>query len=411
MVYSYGYRQINPTKSVAYTNFTGNMDFEFSTNQLEYLDFLETYAQVRVRIEQNASNIAAAGSCLTPVPVANAHDFIPFLAKNAMSSLFSNGNMYINDKIVSTVTEIPSADTLIRSTFETREIMSSIDSTNPINPQGVEDTMIKGGVNYKKYVAVGVQDFTQPCPYSGRNKYAWDNMGPFKYYKENVCTFTLPFPLFSFAGLNTEGLPPGNKIKLSLYSSPYFHTNLIQANRPFSGTTPIQTIAQLTASNGALPANTIGVAVIDMFLQVRMVTKANPLTDVKLLKIRQIQAQTHTISSRSEQFPLSVPIRNLKYILATFLHSTRYGLNNSPSDFSDGVTATGSAVTIGAATCFNLVRFQYHGKSYPNNDYNVINTNKLICGGTGNPATCGDYSMELYRLLAEVVGNANTFNL
>ena len=175
MVYSYGYLQINPTKPVAYTNFTGNIDFEFSTNQLEYLDFLETYAQVRVRIEQNASNIAAAGSCLTPVPVANAHDFIPFLAKNAMSSLFSNGNMYINDKIVSTVTEIPSADTLIRSTFETREIMSSIDSTNPINPQGVEDTMIKGGVNYETYGAVGVQDFIQPCPYSGRNKYAWDN--------------------------------------------------------------------------------------------------------------------------------------------------------------------------------------------------------------------------------------------
>ena len=78
MVYSYGYLQINPTKPVAYTNFTGNIDFEFSTNQLEYLDFLEIYAQVRVRIEQNATGVVAAGSCLTPVPVANAYDFIPF---------------------------------------------------------------------------------------------------------------------------------------------------------------------------------------------------------------------------------------------------------------------------------------------------------------------------------------------
>ena len=81
-------------------------------------------------------------------------------------------------------------------------------------------------------------------------------------------------------------------------------------------------------------------------------------------------------------------------------------MNASPSDFSDGVDATGASVSIGAATCFNLVRFQYHGKSYPTNDYNIMNTNKLICGGDGVAAHCGDSSMELYRLLADVVGNA-----
>ena len=105
MVYSYGYRQINPTKTVSYTNFTGNVDFEFSTNQLEYLDLLETYAQVRLRIEQNATNAPAAGTTLKPVPVEGASDFIPFLSKNPIANLFSNGNMYLNDKIISTVTE------------------------------------------------------------------------------------------------------------------------------------------------------------------------------------------------------------------------------------------------------------------------------------------------------------------
>ena len=90
MVYSYGYLQKNPTKSVSYTNFTGNIDFEFSTNQLEYVDFLETYAQVRIRVEQNATNTAAQGTTLMPIPVADNSDFIPFLAKNPMASLFSN---------------------------------------------------------------------------------------------------------------------------------------------------------------------------------------------------------------------------------------------------------------------------------------------------------------------------------
>lgn len=395
MVHSYAYRQINPTKSVAYSNFTGNVDFEFSTNQLEYLDFLETYAQVRLRIEQNATNAAAAGTTMMPVPVVGHSDFIPFLSKDPMACLFSNGNMYLNDKIVSTVTEIPSADTLIRSIFESKDIMDSIDSTNPIKVQGLEDQILNSTDN-ETYGAAGAQDFTKPVPYSGRNLYAWNNMGAFKYYKENVCTFTLPFPLFSFAGLNPEGLPPGNKVKISLYASPYYFTNLIQSNRAMSATTPIRNVVQLTASNGNVPAYSIGVAVIDMFLQVRMVMKANPLNDVRLLKIRQIQAQTHTISSTSEQFPLSVPIRNLKYILACFLQSGRYGLNGSPTDFSDGI-----GVTTGAATTFNLVRFQYHGKSYPTNDYNIKNNVRALCGGATS-----DSSMELYRLLADVVGNA-----
>ena len=270
--------------------------------------------------------------------------------------------------------------------------MNTVDSTNPIFPQGIEDAIVSTVA--ETYGAAGAQNFTQACPYSGHNLYAWNNMGPFKYYKENVCTFTLPFPLFTFAGLNPDGIPPGNKIKISLYASPYYFTNLIQSNVPMTNTTAIRDIVQLTQSNGNVPAYSIGVAVIDMFLQVRMVSKPNPLNDVRLLKIRQIQAQTHTLASTSEQFPLSVPIRNLKYILSCFLHSNRYGKNASPSDFSDGI-----GVNTGAVSCVNLVRFQYHGKSYPSNDYNIDNTNKVICGA-------GNSSMELYRLLADVVGNS-----
>ena len=243
--------------------------------------------------------------------------------------------------------------------------------------------------------AAGAQDFTIKCPYSGRNLYAWENMGAFKYYKENICTCTLPFPLFSFAGLNQEGLPPGNKVKISLYVSPNYFTNLIQTNRAISTTTPIRSIVQMT-QNGVLPAYSIGVAVIEMFLQVRIVMKANPMNDC-LLKIRQIQAQTHTISSNSEQFPLSVPVRNLKYIIGCFLQSTHFGTNCSPSDFSDGV-----GVTTGAVSCFNFVRFNYHGKSYPDNNYNINNTAKALCGSTS------DSSVELYRLLADVIGNSGS---
>ena len=124
--------------------------------------------------------------------------------------------------------------------------------------------------------------------------------------------------------------------------------------------------------------------------------KANPTTDVRLLRIRQIQTQTKTLSSSSEQFTLTVPVRNLQYIIATFVPSTRSGVNVSPTDFSDGV-----GVTTGAVNTFNLVRFQYHGRSYPTNDYNIKNSVRALCGGATS-----DSSMELYRLLADVVSNS-----
>ena len=97
---------------------------------------METYGQVRLRTEQNIT-----GSWLT-VPNPPAHntnktdlEFIPF-------GLFSKAIMYLNDKIMSTVTEISTSDTLIRSAFESKSIMKSTDCANSINPMSIQDTIL-----------------------------------------------------------------------------------------------------------------------------------------------------------------------------------------------------------------------------------------------------------------------------
>lgn len=389
MPYSYNYYQKIPTKSVQFSNFTGAIDFEFSTNQLEYCDLLEFYGQIRPRIEQNITNVDGTNitsllpvsnpprSTVTGTPVTG-HDLIPYLAKNYINGMFTNANMYLNDKMASTVTDIPVSDTLIRSAFESKSIMESIDSTNPINPMSIEDTVVPvldvANNEYQTYgfsnkAAVSndtLQNFTKICPYTGRNLYAWNNMGAFKYNIENECTFTLPLPLFSFAGLNPQGIPPGNKVKIQLFVNPYYHTNMIQFNQALPalvGGYGIANVVQLSGEN-TCPANSIGVGIQDFFLQVRIVNKPNPLDEVILLKLRQVQTQIHTISSQSEQFPLSVPVRNMKYILACFVNSKRYGQGISPSDFSD-VNVSVAGRSVGAVTSYNFVRFQYHGISYP----------------------------------------------
>ena len=55
---------------------------------------------------------------------------------------------------------------------------NTVNATNPIYPQGIEDCAIKslGSVQNMGNNYVGA-----PITYTGRSAYAWKNMGPFKY--------------------------------------------------------------------------------------------------------------------------------------------------------------------------------------------------------------------------------------
>ena len=146
----------------------------------------------------------------------------------------------------------------------------------------------------------------------------------------------------------------------------------------------INNITNLTAPLGC-PANSIAVGVADITLNLRTITKVNPVSEARLLHLRQIYSKTHTLVSSNETFNLSAPGRNVKYVLATFLQSTRQGAGKSPSDFSDGFTppandTTNETVkTTGAVHNLQYIRINYHGKQYPSWDYNIANKATEIC--------------------------------
>ena len=136
----------------------------------------------------------------------------------------------------------------------------------------------------------------------------------------------------------------------------------------------------------------------------------NPVSEVRLLHLRQIYSQTHTLISSNETFNLSAPSRNVKYVLATFLQTTRQGAGKSPIDFSDGFNAAADAttnetiITTGAVHNLQYIRINYHGKQYPSWDYNIINKVTAICPIAPNTQ---ESSYELHRLLEDVISNAD----
>ena len=70
------------------------------------------------------------------------------------------------------------------------------------------------------------------------------------------------------------------------------------------------------------------------------------MNDTRLLNVRQIWSQIHTIVSISDTFPLYAPTKNVKYILACFVQAVRTGNGISPVDFSDGFTKAANGASI-----------------------------------------------------------------
>ena len=170
--------KVKSANNVAINNFVSEIPFEFKTGMLEYVDPLKTFMSVRLVIGMNvtAGNLdytRGTVTCLKPIPcsTANVGDFIPYLAKNHLCGLFNSGRLSVNDKTISNLNDIASTNTLIRSVFDSQIMENTINGTNAIYPQGIEDRIIKQtplGQN-----VAGIYD-DAPIKYTGRRAYAWD---------------------------------------------------------------------------------------------------------------------------------------------------------------------------------------------------------------------------------------------
>ena len=126
---------------------------------------------VRLRIQQNATaNLGQANiTCLNQLPIVSgvpattSNNFIPYLSKNFLAGLFSTGKMSINDKVVSTVNDIQSVQTLYKSACDRITIYETIESTNPIRPLTIEDTIQPIATHGTYGLIVNAQEFTKIC--------------------------------------------------------------------------------------------------------------------------------------------------------------------------------------------------------------------------------------------------------
>ena len=209
--------KVKSANNVAINNFVSEIPSEFKTGMLEYMDPLKSFLSIRLVIGMNvtAGNLeytSGTVTCLKPIQctTAGCGDFIPYLAKNPLCGLFNTGRLSVNDKTISNLNDIASTNTRIRSVFDSQIMENTINGTNAIYPQGIEDRIIKQSPLGQNLA--GIYD-DAPKIYTGRSAYAWKCMGPFKYNIKNTLNMSLPFPLFST--YNADGIPPDTSIKFS----------------------------------------------------------------------------------------------------------------------------------------------------------------------------------------------------
>ena len=277
MSFSRFYKKVKSTNNVSINNFVSEIPFEFKTGMLEYIDPLKTFMSIRLVIGINNTAAAAdytstAVTCLRPIPcsTANVGDFIPYLSKNPLCGLFNTGRLSVNDKTISNLNDIASTNTLIRSVFDSQIMENTINGTNPIYPQGIEDRIIKAAGNGQ--IIGGAYD-DAPIIYTGRSAYAWKNMGPFKYNIENTLNMSLPFPLFST--YNADGIPTDTSVNFSFNVDSDYPTNIVQFIENLTSTTNnvAQQISIVALNSTTVKAYTIGVGVTDVTLYLSMANK------------------------------------------------------------------------------------------------------------------------------------------
>ena len=88
-----------------------------------------------------------------------------------------------------------------------------------------------------------------------------------------------------------------------------YPTNIVQFTQNLTSTTNnvAQQISIVALNSTTVKAYTIGVGVTDMTLYLCITNKENPVNESRLLNVRQIWSQIHTITSTSDSFPLYAP--------------------------------------------------------------------------------------------------------
>ena len=132
-------------------------------------------------------------------------------------------------------------------------------------------------------------------------------MGPFKYNIGNTLNMSLPFPLFST--YNADGIPPDTSVKFSFNVDSNYPTNIVQLTQNLTSTNNnvAQQLSIVALNDTLVKACAIGVGVTDMTLYLCITNKENPVNESRLLNVRQIWSQIHTITSTSDSFPLYAP--------------------------------------------------------------------------------------------------------
>ena len=129
--YGYEYKQNRSSQSVQWNGFTGTIPFVFKTETNRWVKGRECYLNTKIRIVQTDS-LNTQGTLRAISDNAGNVICYPYIAKNAISTLFSTAKILVNDKLTSNLNEVAATNTLYKTIFDSKAMQETIESTCPI---------------------------------------------------------------------------------------------------------------------------------------------------------------------------------------------------------------------------------------------------------------------------------------
>ena len=129
VLYGIDYEYVSPTPSIASdgSNFQGEIKLNYVFPSEKFILGKESFLMLKVKINYNHGNPLGNFT-------ASATDYGAYLAPNPALAFFKNVRCNVNGVTISNITDIAPVMTAFRSCFDTKAMMDTCDSSNPIVP-------------------------------------------------------------------------------------------------------------------------------------------------------------------------------------------------------------------------------------------------------------------------------------
>lgn len=345
--------EVRPTRNATggVGSFQGQIDMEVFVPGNDNADYASSVIETEIELTKNTPwALFGAGPVVTAAIDADG------IAQNPASLLFKSGDLYVNDVIVSSASQVPPQSTMLKLVYGNRENeMSAMSKVFPYDysPNNYNDDANVDNTQIGTVNAAGATVSANAKRVSMRRRimhHSPDLLTNIAVTPTNVLTLKLILPLdFLFLQKDMEPLPGNTKLKLSLQVNPSLASQIPLAVSPPPPGLPASVTFNVSKIRWLLPFYT---------------SPQGPPVSIKYSSEYYEQYASNRAITPSGTYQFSLNSGATKYVLISF--SRLLGNNGVPPDPNDFIAPFAFR---GAGTALTQLYVSWGGKIYPHPTY------------------------------------------